>query len=188
MSELIDQFNELKNLIYKDTTKKMSLSEIALLIKKKNKTIDELKILNSIKVFVKTMLLTVEDMGTKALELNYSMSIESESEGIEVSNNIEKNVKDILMLLDQYIDALNAMIRVYDYTDNRLNLKESEQYLRALRSKLIEKAHAYTSDLMQEEEDKIEIIHFLNDLIDTVAKTSYGLRLMKLNNALEKYI
>ena len=186
MSELLDKFNELKSLIHKEEDKKFSLSDIARLIKKKNKTKEEYKILIETRFYVKTMLLSIEDLGTKILELNYDKELEESSKGLSYSKNIQIIIKEILVLIDQYIDALSAMIRVYEYNEEKLQLKDSEHYLKAFRSKLIEEAHQYNSIIIEEhkEEQKEEIIHFLNNLIDVMAKTSYSLRLIKLYEAL----
>lgn len=187
MSELIEEFNKIKNQLYKKDLEKLSLTELAELITKKNKTQEEVIIIKKIYLFTNTIKKALIDFGTKIIEINTDVQIIA-SENFSEIKETEQKIKEILFLLDVFIDALSAIIRVYKYKESRFDLKKIEYYLKALRNKLLVKTNEYRLTLIKNDDIEKEIKLFLNDIIDIVIRFSYKLRILKLHDKLKEII
>lgn len=183
----MEEFNKIKNILYKKEFEKLPLPELAELILKKIKTKEDKEVIEKLFIFSKAIRQSLLDFGTKILELNTDIEVHS-SESFSPIKNLEENIKEILFLLDSFIDALAALNKIIEYKESRLELKKAEYYLKSIREKLLEKVKEYRLLLIKKKDFEEEFKHFLNDLIDIIIRTAYKLRIIKLYDKLKTIV
>jgi len=185
MSEIIDSFNRIKNIIYKKNETTRTLEDLVRFIQKKNKTEDDIQLISQLNLYSKAMVGAVNDLGTESILLN--TKIVSFQEGLDIEEeNIETHIKEIILIVDKFIDSLSAMIRTFDFKSENFQLKKSEHYVKSYRANLIKKLHEFKLKSMINYEDETNLYMFVNDVIDVVIKEGYKLRLKKLNEVLSR--
>lgn len=179
MSELYDIFTRIKSLLYEKDFEKFDLPELVDLILKENKTPKDIEKLKLIYEYVEKMETSLEDLGTTVLNM------------IEIAKNpsvqeLEVQVRDIVMTVDQFIDGLAAILRVIDFDESKLKLKQSLAYLKSIRTLIISKTNEYKLKIGKTYLDTETFIRFLIDTIDTFLKEAYVIRILKIKEVITK--
>lgn len=179
MSELYDIFTRIKSLLYEKDFEKFDLPELVDLILKENKTPEDIEKLKLIYEYVEKMEISLEDLGTTVLSM------------IEIAKNpsvqeLEVQVRDIVMTVDQFIDGLAAILRVIDFEESKLKLKQSLAYLKSIRTLIISKTNEYKLKIGKTFLDTETFIRFLVDIIDTFLKEAYIIRILKIKEVITK--
>lgn len=185
MSEDIrNSFNKIKNIVYKKNERARTLEDLVAFIQQPNKTEEDIKLIKRLYSYTEKMLQASNDLGTKSMILN--TKIDELQEGLELSDqsDIESHIKEIVLIIEKFVDSLSAMIRSFDFKNEYFELKKSEHYVKAYRSNLIKKLHEFKLKNMINKEDEKTLYIFVNDVIDVIINESSKLRLKKLNEVL----
>lgn len=186
MSEIYSAFNRYKNMLYDNKFEKFKLTEIAKLILNKNKTQKEKEILKQIFIYVETMKKSIEDLGTKLSELNIK---NLDFDGIDTDKRLEEHMKDIVIYIDLFVDALIAMMNAYNYDETKYHLKKSSSYLKAVRNKFIQKSTEFKIKILKNPNEEKNFKILTNDIINIFVQEAYSLRILvlyeKIKEALE---
>jgi len=181
MSELYEIFTRIKNYLYEKDFEKFDLPELVELIIKENKTQKDLDALNSIYEYVDKMEKSLEDLGTTVL------SMSEIKKGAPITE-IEIQVRDIIMTVDQFIDGLAAILRVVEFEESKLKMKQSLAYLKSIRSLVISKTNEYKLKIVKNQMDTDSFMRFLTDTIDTFLREAYVIRILKIKEVIKKNI
>ncbi len=179
MSELYDIFTRIKSLLYEKDFEKFDLPELVDLILKENKTPEDIEKLKLIYEYVEKMEISLEDLGTTILDMIEIAKKPSVQE-------LEVQVRDIVMTVDQFIDGLAAILRVIDFEESKLKLKQSLAYLKSIRTLIISKTNEYKLKIGKTFLDTETFIRFLVDTIDTFLKEAYIIRILKIKEVITK--
>lgn len=179
--KIMESFNNIKNRIYKNNTSmsRYDFQELAEILTKSEWNQDELQALGQLKGYVNGIRDSIEDLGSKIIELN----------DVDFSNKIRLNdfLKEIILLIDGFIDSLAAVISVVEFDDNRINVEMSLARLKSLRNSLIQKMNEYskmTNGITFSEDQSNFMKVLVNDIIDSIIKESFQLRIQKLSEIL----
>ena len=185
--ETRNSFNRMKNILYKKNERVRTLEDVVLIIQKEHKSEEDKQLLKKIKSFVDSMIDSMNDLGTKSIVMNSSID-EDFFSGLELnqSDDVDHHVKDIVIIIDQFIDALSAMIRTLEFKNERFYLKKTEYYIKSYRNNLIKKLHEFKLKSAINNSDNQNFLFFVNDVIDVVIKEGHNLRLKKLSEVLER--
>ncbi len=181
MSELYEIFTRIKNYLYEKDFEKFDLPELVELIIKENKTQKDYDSLNSIYEYVDKMEKSLEDLGTTVLSM-------SEIKKCAPITEIEIQVRDIIMTVDQFIDGLAAILRVVEFEESKLKMKQSLAYLKSIRSLVISKTNEYKLKIVKNQMDTDSFMRFLTDTIDTFLREAYVIRILKIKEVIKKNI
>jgi hypothetical protein len=184
MSEIKDSFNKIKNILYKKNEETRSLIDLVEFIQKPIKTEEDIKLIKRLKSYTDRMIQCINDLGTKSIVLN--TKIEEFQEGLDIDNDLDIQVKEIILIIDQFVDGLSVLIRTFDFKTEYFQLKRSEYYIKSYRSNLIKKLHEFNLKTQINKEDEKTILILINDIIDVVIKESSKLRLKKMNEVLSR--
>jgi len=179
LSELYDIFTRIKSLLYEKDFEKFDLPELVDLILKENKTPEDIEKLKLIYEYVEKMEISLEDLGTTILDMIEIAKKPSVQE-------LEVQVRDIVMTVDQFIDGLAAILRVIDFEESKLKLKQSLAYLKSIRTLIISKTNEYKLKIGKTFLDTETFIRFLVDTIDTFLKEAYIIRILKIKEVITK--
>ncbi len=188
MSDLNKIFNRLKNLLYTNNYIKYKLTDFATLLQKQDKTKEDIQLLKKIDFYVTAMEESTKDLGTKIKDIN---SENFKMSGIDIYKQNDEHVKEIMFYIDSFIDALIALTRMLKMGETSFILKKSSTYLKATRSKFVQKASEFKIRIIQDETEE-EIFRLLtNDILDIFLQEAYSLRLTilgdKVREVLSKY-
>jgi len=179
--KIIESFNNIKNRIYKNNNSmsRYDFQELADILTKSQWNEDELEALGLLKGYVNGIKDSIEDLGSKIIEIN----------NIDFSNKIRLNdfLKEIIILIDSFIDSLSAVINVVEFDDNRINVEMSLARLKSLRNSLIHKMNEYskmTNGITFSVDQSNFMKVLVNDIIDSIIKESFQLRIKKLSEIL----
>jgi hypothetical protein len=177
--QLNDSFNKIKNILYKRDAfeKRYSFEELANLISTPNKSPVEEETLKSIALFIATMKESIQDLGTQILIVK--------DIDFEERQSIENGAREIILIIDNFIDALVALDRTFDFKDNTVNIKISETRLKKSRNAIIHNLNEIKFKMEISETDKEQIRTLVNDIIDGVIDQSIMLRVDRLYEILE---
>ena len=182
--QLNESFNKIKNILYKKDAfeKRYSFEELAELIAKPLKSEEEEKTLKSIAMFIKAMNESIQDLGTQIMRIK-DINFDDRQE-------IENAAKEIILIIDEFIDSLIALSRTFDFKENRANLKISEVKLKKLRNAIIHSLNEMRFKINTTDTDKEQVKTLINDIIDNIIDQSVILRIEKLYKVFEvkKYI
>ena len=182
--QLNDSFNKIKNILYKRDAfgKRYSFEELASIISKQDKSQEEENTLRSMALFVKAMSESIQDLGTQIMRIKT----------IDFDNrqDIESTAKDIVIIIDSFIDSLIALSRTFDFKENRVNLKISETKLKKIRNAIIHELNEMRFKIDISDTDKEQVRILINDIIDNIIDQSVILRIEKLNKVFKakKYV
>jgi len=171
-NELFESFNKLKNLIYPNNYEKYKLTDIAYIIKKENKTPQELETYNKIYQYIKTMNTAIQTLGTKLISID---NMDTNFGDIEVKD-LENHVKDIIFQFDIFIDSLSAIGRAYKFKKSKFDLKKSTTYLKAVRNKFVQKSSEFKLKIIRNANEKDKFILHIKDVIHIFIHEAYALR------------
>jgi hypothetical protein len=164
------------------------LTELAALIQKPNKTKEDVQLLKEIDTYAIAMERAIEDLGTKIGDIN---SENFNLNGIDSYKQNEEHVRDIILHIDNFIDALVAFTRIFKMGDTSFILKKSSTYLRAMRGKFVQKASEFKIRIMKDKNEEEIFRLLINDTLDIFLQEAYSLRLAilgdKIREAIKKY-
>lgn len=181
MSELYDIFIRIKKHLHEKDFEKFDLPELVELILKEDKTQQELEILVSVYEYVSKMEKSLEDLGTIILRISQF------KKGIQI-NEIEIEVRNIILTVDQFIDGLAAFLRIIDFKESKLKLKQSLAYLKSIRSLIIQKTNEYKLKINKTSLDTETFLRFITDTIDTFLREAYVIRILKIKEVIQKTV
>lgn len=176
-----ESFNNIKNRIYKNNnlSSRYDFQELAEILTRDDWDEDELETLKMLGTYVNTIKDSVEDLGSKIIDTTT----------IDFSNKIrlETFIVDIITIIDGFVDSLVAITEVIEFDENRTNVEMSVARLKSLRNSLIQKMNEYTrmtsGITLNEDQTKFMQI-LLTDIIDSIIKESFQLRIHKLSEVL----
>lgn len=191
IEDIYDSFNKIKNIVYDHNYPKLNLTDLATLIIKEPKTPDEIQILQNIYKYISVIKVSISNLGQKLMELFDA----SESEGIIVydQNNLEAHTKDIILYLDQFIDSVAALNRIYNFEESKYELTIMETMLRSNRDNIMKRANHYRKNRairqdIDAEEINSEFKNFLTDMIDIVIKEAVKLSVLKIHTKIREHV
>ena len=183
MKEINDKiqnsFNSIKNIVYNNKlNEKYSFEEMVDVLIADDFTEEELIKLKELYKCVDDIKIVVEDLGTKLLDIN----------DIDFSKKyiIESEVKEIILLIDIFIDSLNKITQIIEFKENRINVIKSVARLKSLRANIIKKVINTKVSLQKTNPKVVKMI--ILDIIDSLIKESYKLRIIKMHQLITKKI
>jgi len=181
-NELHEIFERIKKTLYEKDYNKLDLPELVELILKENKTANDIKNLKLIYEYIIRMERSLENLGT------ITTKIDELNKDSTTTSDIELQVRNLIEIVDQYIDSSSAILRVVDFKESKLILKQSLAYLKATRYLIISKTNEYKLKINKNTLDKKVFLKFLIDIIDTFVREAYITRILKIKQVLEKTI
>ncbi len=179
--KIIESFNNIKNRIYKNSIvfNRYDFQELAEILTRTDWDFEEIQALKLVRDYVNKIKESVEDLGSKIIDLS----------SIDMSNKIRlgEYVKDIVFIIDEYIDSLSAITNVVEFDENRINVEMSLARLRSLRNSVIQKMNEYsrmTNGIILSTENSELMRVLISDIIDSLIKESFKLRIQKLSEVL----
>lgn len=176
-------FNRLKNLVYDQKFEEFTLNEVAKLLKKEPKSVEDIKKITDIYAYILTIYQATEDLGTKLIELNNS---DINFVGSDNYKKIESHVKDIVYYLDEFVDALTAFYNSFTFDKTRFEIKNTVSYLKAIRTKFLQKSNEFKLKIIQNKNEEENFKFFINDIITIFIQKAYSLRIVILKEKLEE--
>lgn len=181
--KMLESFNNIKNRIYKNNNfaSRYDFEELAEILTRSNWNEEELKALSNLKKYINGIKDSVEDIGSKIIDVS----------NLDFSNKIkvEEFTKEIIVIIDGFVDSLTAVTNVIEFDENRMNVQMSIARLKSLRNSLIQKMNEYsrmTSGVTMNEDQSNFMRVLINDVIDSIIKESFQLRIQKLSEILNK--
>jgi len=175
--KIMESFNNIKNKIYKNDSNmsRYDFQELAEVLIKSDWNEEELQSLGLLKGYINGIKNSVEDLGSKIIETTL----------LDFTNKIRVNdfLKEIILLIDEFIDSLSAVINIIEFDENRINIKLSLANLKSIRNSLIHKMNEYsrmTNGITFSEDQSNFMRILINDIIDSIIKESFKLRIQKL--------
>lgn len=192
LDKMNDSFLKIKDTAYDQKFQKLKLSDLAELIIKKDKSPEEKKYISNIFIYIKNIRESITSLGQKILELNTDIDM-GENILIQDRDNLELHTKDIIICLDQFIDSISALNRVYNFKESRIELSILEISIKSNRDSILKNVKEYRREKSLSIYDSISEINknytsFLNDIIDIVVKDAVKLSIIKLYNVLKKEV
>lgn len=176
-------FNNIKNRIYKNdqAVERYDFNEIAEILSQEKWNEEETQSLKIFKRYIFGMKESVEDLGSKVLE----------AQKIDFKNKIrvEEFIKEIIIIIDTFIDSLSAITEIIDFEESRINVTMSIARIKSLRLSIIEKTNEYNrmTSGVDLTEDKAEFIRLMViDIIDSMVKESFKLQISKISSVLDR--
>lgn len=179
-------FSSFKNTLYDSSYSKQKLTDIAELITKENKTKQEYQKINNLLIYIDAMVESLQDIGTKIAEINTSEEIEFD--GFKNFNKNETHIKDIVLYMDQFIDALFAFMRTHSNDSSSFELKKSSTYLKAIRDSFVKSSREFKLKIIRNPHEEKNFRVVINDAIDNFIKEGYSFRILVLRDKLQKAI
>ncbi len=190
IEDIENSFNKTKDAIYNQSFQRLALGDLAELISKPSKSIEETNYLLNIFNYMSNIRESLTHLGQKILELNTDVEV---GEGFITSDrsNLELHTRDIIIYLDQFIDSVAALNRVYNFEESRIELNIMEVSIKTNRESVLRKAKEYRlNKSIGMESDQIDIrtnyLQFLNEIIDVVVKDGVKLSVLKIYSILKK--
>lgn len=179
--KILESFNNIKNRIYKNNnfSTRYDFQELAEILSRNDWDKDEREALDLLKKYVNSIKFSVEDLGSKIIDVTV----------IDFSNKIrlEEFIRDIILIIDEFVDSLVAITNVIEFDENRVNIEMSLARLKSLRNSLIQKMNEYNRKIagitLNNDQAKFMSI-LLTDIIDSIIKESFQLRIQKLSEVL----
>lgn len=185
MFELEKSFNKIKNVIYKKNESVRTLEDLVIFIQKE-KTKKDLETISKLKLYVRTMLYSMNDLGTEIISINNRKNNIDEKNELLKKNYFNEYVKSLVFIIDQFADGLSAIVRTIDFQDEYFEMKKTEIYVKNYRESLIKKLREYKLKITINEEDFNKFIFVMNDVINVIIQEAYKLRLTKLYEVLSR--
>lgn len=183
--QILEAFNNIKNRIYKkrNYNTHYDFQELAEILVQDDWSEDEKEVLKAFKQYVNSIKFSVEDLGSKIIDVTT----------LDLSNKIrlEEFIKDIILIIDEFVDSLVAITNIIEFDDNRINIEMSQTRLKSLRNSLIQKMNEYNRKVngITLDEDQTKFMRvLLTDIIDSIVEESFKLRIQKLSDVLNTKI
>lgn len=184
LEKLNQSFHKMKNTLYTTTydVKKYKYTDIATLVAKKEKNEDDLIFLKKLYHYFESMKNVVEDLGTEIIKLK--------EVDFENKNEVEVYSREIIELIDKFIDTLVAINSNFQLSSDDVNTRMSEFHLKSLRSKFIKAVNTFKMkfDVNMDSTERVKIYTFITDIIDDIIKESISLRVVRLYEVLDKQL
>ncbi len=181
--KILESFNNIKNRIYKNQnfSSRYEFEEFVEIFTHENWNEDDLEALQALKNYVNNIKNSVEDLGSKIVDLTL----------LDFSNKVrlEEFAKKIIVIIDEYIDALVAITNIVEFDENRINIQLSLARLKSLRNSLIKKINEYcrmTTGITFKDDQAQFMKVLISDIIDSIIKESFLLRIQKLSEILNE--
>lgn len=179
--KMLESFNNIKNRIYKNNnfSSRYDFQELAEILTRSDWDEEEMEALQLLKRYVNGIKFSVEDLGSRIIDATT----------IDFSNKIrlEEFIRDIVLIIDEFVDSLVAITTVIEFDENRMNIEVSLARLKSLRNSMIQKMNEYsrmTSGITLNEDQTAFMRVLLTDIMDSIIKESFQLRIKKLSEVL----
>jgi hypothetical protein len=175
MNELRATFSKVKNRLYKLNFSTFDISDLIKAVESSTETAKLKAVRDEIEIMEKSF----QDLGTEILWIN--------SKEFEVGNRavIAELMKDLIRDIDQCVDSFVMIIKLVDY-DEKITLKKSAAYMKALRGHLVSKINEFKIRLLQGPTELQTFKRILNDAIDSFVREFYSMQFLKLRAAIDK--
>ena len=182
LSEIRNSFNKMKDTLYTNSynIKQYKYSSIAEVIAKEDKIPEDWKFIEDLHFYIRNIKNVIEDIGTRIVEIR---DIDFNNK-----NELEKFARDLIELIDKFIDTIVAINEKFSVGD--IDTKMSEHHLKSLRTKFVKKVNEFRLkfDVNMEKNELIKFKILISDLIDDIIKESISLRVKRLDEVLEKQL
>ena len=192
VEDMYKSFENLKRIVYPSEFKRLGFTDLVGLITSDNKSSETKIILKNIYKYISVIKESIRNLGQKILELHDS---DAEYENIQVydRDNLEGHTKDIIFFLDQFIDSVSALNRVYEFEESKYELEMIETLLRSNRDIILKKANAFRKEKsFRQDLDREEMIEnyrqFLTDNIDIIVREAMKLSILKIHTNIKQII
>lgn len=192
IEDMYKSFENIKRIVYPSEFKRLGFTDLVSLIVSENKSPEIKSILKNIYKYISVIKKSIRNLGQKILELHDS---NAEYENIQLydKNNLEGHTKDIIFFLDQFIDSVSALNRVYEFEESKYELEMIEAFMRSNRDILLKKANSFRKEKsLRQDLDKKEIIEnyrqFLTDTIDIIVREAMKLSILKIHAKIKEII
>lgn len=192
IEDMYKSFENIKRIVYPSEFKRLGFTDLVSLIVSENKSPEIKSILKNIYKYISVIKKSIRNLGQKILELHDS---NAEYENIQLydKNNLEGHTKDIIFFLDQFIDPVSALNRVYEFEESKYELEMIEAFMRSNRDILLKKANSFRKEKsLRQDLDKKEIIEnyrqFLTDTIDIIVREAMKLSVLKIHAKIREII
>jgi hypothetical protein len=182
IEDIYKSFNKMKNTLYPTSyeIKKYEYVDIANILAKEEKTQEDWEIIEKFHHYISTIKDIIEDIGNQIMairEINF-----------ENKHEVEVFSKEIIELVDKFIDTLAAINNNFRFSNDDVNTRMSEFHLKSLRSKFIKAVNSYKIkfDVNIEKDEIRKIYTFVNDILDDIIREAVSLRVDRLYDVLEK--
>lgn len=192
VEDMYKSFENLKRIIYPSEFKRLGFTDLVGLITSDNKLPETKIILKNIYKYISVIKESIRNLGQKILELHDS---DAEYENIQVydKDNLEGHTKDIIYFLDQFIDSVSALNKVYEFEESKYELEMIETLLRSNRDIVLKKANAFRKEKsFRQDLDRADMIEsyrqFLTDNIDIIVREAMKLSILKIHTKIKQII
>lgn len=192
VEDMYKSFENLKRIVYPSEFKRLGFTDLVGLITSDNKLPETKIILKNIYKYISVIKESIRNLGQKILELHDS---DAEYENIQVydKDNLEGHTKDIIYFLDQFIDSVSALNKVYEFEESKYELEMIETLLRSNRDIVLKKANAFRKEKsFRQDLDRVEMIEnysqFLTDNIDIIVREAMKLSILKIHTKIKQII
>jgi len=192
LDDMQNAFNRIKNTIYNESQSIVQFSDLVELIQKENKSEEDVQTMKNIYKNVSILKESISNLGNKILDLNGTRS--DAEDGIQVNkDNLDIHTRDIVFCLDDFIDAVAALNKTYNFKESRIELAMIEELLKINRTSILDKSRKFKQGIsMRPDLDakitKEEYIKFLEEIIDIVTKEAVKLSVLKIHKIIKKNI
>jgi len=192
VEDMYKSFENLKRIVYPSEFKRLGFTDLVSLITSDNKSSETKIILKNIYKYISVIKESIRNLGQKILELHDS---DAEYENVQVydRDNLEGHTKDIIFFLDQFIDSVSALNRVYEFEESKYELEMIETLLRSNRDIVLKKANAFRKEKsFRQDLDRADMIEsyrqFLTDNIDIIVREAMKLSILKIHTKIKQII
>lgn len=192
VEDMYKSFENLKRIVYPSEFKRLGFTDLVSLITSDNKLPETKIILKNIYKYISVIKESIRNLGQKILELHDS---DAEYENIQVydKDNLEGHTKDIIYFLDQFIDSVSALNKVYEFEESKYELEMIETLLRSNRDIVLKKANAFRKEKsFRQDLDRADMIEsyrqFLTDNIDIIVREAMKLSILKIHTKIKQII
>lgn len=192
VEDMYKSFENLKRIVYPSEFKRLGFTDLVSLITSDNKLPETKIILKNIYKYISVIKESIRNLGQKILELHDS---DAEYENIQMydKDNLEGHTKDIIYFLDQFIDSVSALNKVYEFEESKYELEMIETLLRSNRDIVLKKANAFRKEKsFRQDMDRADMIEsyrqFLTDNIDIIVREAMKLSILKIHTKIKQII
>lgn len=191
IEDMYKSFENLKRIVYPTEFKRIGFRDLVELILSEEKTPELKEILKNIYKYISVTKESIRNLGQKILELHSTDSSDYQNILVYDKDNLEGHTKDIIYCLDQFIDSVAALNRVYEFDESKFELEMIETLLRSTRDIILKRANAYRKEKsFRQDLDRQELIEkyrmFLTDNIDVIVREAMKLSILKIHTKIKE--
>lgn len=191
VEDMFKSFENLKKIVYPTEFKRLGFRDLVGLIVMEEKTPEIKSVLSSIYKYISVIKESIRNLGQKILEMHETDTSNYENILIYDKDNLEGHTKDIIYFLDQFIDSISALNRVYDFDESKYELEMIETLLRSNRDIILKKANSFRKEKsLRQDLDRNEMIEkyrmFLTDNIDVIVREAMKLSILKIHSKIKE--